>query len=107
MDVARTSLRTKLDTRLADHMCEIIADAIDWKASTSLDLLDFVADGIVGADGPLGVDRLVRLLTDNTSALSLNLSGKVKPLVLPVPGVGNVSVALGDELSCECARDGE
>ena len=71
------------------------ADAIDWKASTSLDLLDFVVDGIVGADGPLGVDRLVRLLTDNTSALTFNLSGKVPPLVLPVPGVGNVSVALG------------
>lgn len=29
INVARTSLRTKLGTQLADHMCEIIVDAID------------------------------------------------------------------------------
>jgi T-complex protein 1 subunit zeta len=44
VDVARTSLRTKLDTKLADHMCEIVVDAVqcisreDQSASLGIDL---------------------------------------------------------------------
>ena len=29
VDVARTSLRTKLDRQLADQLCEIVVDAVD------------------------------------------------------------------------------
>ena len=58
-------------------------------------MVDFVVDGVVGADGPFGLNGLMDLLTDGTAAASVDLATLLPaPLVLPIPGLFNATVAL-------------
>ena len=68
------------------------ADAIDWRESGPLELLDFAVDAAVGARG---VDALVRLLTGGTG--DLVLPGHALPPLptLPLGSIANLSVRLG------------
>ena len=58
-------------------------------------MVDFLVDGVVGADGPFGLNGLMDLLTDGTAAASVDLATLLPaPLVLPIPGLFNATVAL-------------
>lgn len=56
--------------------------------------LDFVLDSVMGADGPLGLNPLVRLLTNGTGALQLDVASLLPPISVPVPSLGNLTLAI-------------
>ena len=71
------------------------AGAISWPDSDALGVVDFLVDGVVGANGPFGLNGLMDLLTDGTAAASVDLATLLPaPLVLPIPGLFNATVAL-------------
>ena len=56
-------------------------------------MLDFLADDVVGSDGPFGLNGLVELLTDGTGAVAADVSS-LAPVVVPIPGLANLSFSL-------------
>ena len=62
--------------------------AMDWRNSSTLELLDFVLDTLVGTDGPLGVDGFVRMLTNETGVVNVPRSWLPHELRLSIPLLG-------------------
>ena len=69
--------------------------AIDWNASPALELLDFVIDQAVGADGPLGLDGLIRMLTGG-SGEAVVPAGTLPALRHNISGLGQLEIAVGE-----------
>jgi hypothetical protein len=57
--------------------------------------MDFVLNSVIGADGPLGLNPLVHLLTNGTGALQLDVSSLLPAISVPIPSLGNLTLALG------------
>ena len=62
--------------------------AMDWRNSSTLELLDFVLDTLVGTDGPLGVDGFVRMLTNATGVVNVPRSWLPHELRFLLPVLG-------------------
>ena len=62
--------------------------ALDWRNSSTLELLDFVLDTLVGTDGPLGVDGFVRMLTNATGVVNVPRSWLPHELSFLLPVLG-------------------
>ena len=62
--------------------------AMDWRNSSTLELLDFVLDTLVGTDGPLGVDGFVRMLTNATGVVNVPRSWLPHELSFLLPVLG-------------------
>lgn len=63
-------------------------------SSEGLQGLDFLLNSVVGADGPLGLNPLVQLLTNGTGALQLTVASLLPAIAIPVPSLGNLTLAI-------------
>ena len=63
----------------------------EWE---ELKVVDYLLNDVMGADGPLGFNRLVDLLSNGTGALALDVSSLLGPISIPVPSLGNLSLSL-------------
>jgi hypothetical protein len=77
--------------------------AMDWRASPTLELLDFVLDTLVGTDGPLGLDGFVRMLTNETGVVNVPRSWLPHALRLSIPLLGTDTNLTVDVLSANAS----
>ena len=65
-------------------------DVVDWQQRGGLELLDYLLDDVVGADGPFGINTLVDALSNGTGAIDLP-----SPLPPSSHSIGPFNVTLG------------